>query len=145
VAAPTPQSVPRNAAGNTEPHDHAEIHDSDFVIRYTTPQDLHTETNGVRRISSGTFSESSDGGMSVIHERWVAEDNIDPMQYAKEKTHGAVRINVGQLRAQGFKVGYDPLPENPHHCAVWGIGNGSPRKRRIQKLAITIHKCGGET
>lgn len=140
-----PQPPERDAAGNTIPHDHAEILDSDFVIRYTTPEELHTEANGVCRVRSGAFSESSDGGMSVVHERWIADANIDSMHYAKEKTHGAVRINVGQLRAQGFKVGYDPLPDNPHHCAVWGIGNGSSRKRRVQKLAITIRKCDGET
>jgi hypothetical protein len=39
-----------------------------------------------------------------------------------EPSHGAKRINVGELRAQGLKVGWDPRPENRHHGAVWGIG-----------------------
>jgi hypothetical protein len=141
-----PQAPPSDQSG-TLPHNHAEISDEDYVIRYITPNDLHTEPNGIVRVASGAYSESSDahGGMSVVHEGWCQAASIDVMQFAKEPTHGAVRLKVGDLRAAGFQVGYDPLPSNVHHCAVWGIGNGSPRKRRVHRLAQTVKKCTGET
>src|SRR3954449_3556872 len=43
--------------------------------------------------------------------------------------YGAVRLNVGKLRELGHLVGWDPLPDNPHHGAVWGINSPTRRKR----------------
>src|SRR5205085_6430407 len=45
---------------------------------------------------------------------------------------------------RGFQIGWDPHPDNPHHGAVWGIGNGSKRKRRVAGLAVTIREAFGE-
>jgi hypothetical protein len=139
---------PRDADGNILPHDHADILAGHHVIRHVMPNDLHTEqSTGVRRVASGAYSESSDahGGMSVDIEEWVVADGLASLHYVDDETHGAVRINVGTLRATGFQVGWDPLPENPHHGAVWGIGNGSRRKRRIAQMAQTIRKAFGES
>jgi hypothetical protein len=33
---------------------------------------------------------------------------------------------------------------NPQHGLVWGIGNGSKRRKRILKIAITLRKVPGE-
>ena len=71
---PTPP--PRDAHGRIVPHDHLEILDSHHVIRHTTPHDLHTEPNGLRRVMSGAFSESSTGGMSVDIEEWMTADGL---------------------------------------------------------------------
>jgi hypothetical protein len=142
-----PDEPPRDAEGKTLPHDHAEILAEHHVIRHITPNDLHTDQGtGVTRVASGAYSESSDahGGMSVDIEEWMAADGLEPLHYVADETHGAVRLNVAALRPLGFQVGWDPLPENPHHGAVWGIGNGSARKRRIAREARTIRKVTGE-
>jgi hypothetical protein len=83
--------------------------------------------------------------MSVDVEEWIIADGLVPLHYVTDETYGAVRINVGALRAAGFQVGWDPQPENNHHGAVWGIGNGSRRKRRIAQIAATVRKAFGET
>jgi hypothetical protein len=142
-----PDVPPRDSEGNTLAHDHAEILAEHHVIRHITPNDLHTDHGmGLRRVASGAFSESSDvhGGMSVDIEEWMSADGFGPLHYVGNETHGAVRLNVGVLRALGFQVGWDPLSHNPHHGAVWGIGNGSSRKRRIARAAQTIRKANGE-
>ena len=82
--------------------------------------------------------------MSVDIEEWMTADGLAPLHYVTDARHGAVRINVGQLRAQGFLVGWDPDDAHPHHGGVWGIGNGSKRKKRVYKLAATIKKVEGE-
>jgi hypothetical protein len=139
-----PEAPPTDQGGNTLPHDHPEISDDDYVIRFITPNDLHAEASGIVRVASGAYSESSDphGGMSVVHQGWCTAAAEDVMQFAKDRAFGAVRIKVGDLRALGFRVGYDPQPTNPHHCAVWGIGS---QRKKVQRLARTLKKCDGET
>jgi hypothetical protein len=82
--------------------------------------------------------------MSVDVEEWLIDAGLSPLHYVTDLSHGAVRIKVGDLREAGFKVGWDPDGGHPLHAAVWGIGNGSKRKRRIAKLAVTIRKAAGE-
>jgi hypothetical protein len=141
-----PTEPNRDPQGNVLPHDHAEILPEHHVIRHTTPNDLHTEHTGLRRISSGAYSESSDvhGGMSVDIEEWMAADGLDPLHYLTDPSHGAVRLSVGELRAAGFQVGWDQQAGNPHHGSVWGIGNGSTRRKKIARIAVTVRKAEGE-
>jgi hypothetical protein len=140
-----PAPPPLDADGGVLPHDHAEIPADFHVIRYISPRDLHPESDAITRIGSGAYSESTEGGMSVVIEEWVVAAGLDPLKYAKDPTYGARRIRVGDLRALGLKVGWDPLPENQHHGAVWGIGNGSKMKRKVRDCAALIRKAEGET
>ncbi len=140
-----PLDPPRDQQGKIIPHDHADILDGYHLIRHTTPNDLAFDQSlGAKRLSSGAFSESSDGGMSVYVEEWMVADGLGPLNYLSDSTHGAVRLNVGQLRALGFKVGWDPDNGPRHHAAVWGIGNGSKRKKKIWAIKETIKKALGE-
>src|SRR5258706_13915460 len=124
-----PKPPPRDQHGKIVPHDHPDILDEHYVIRHATPQDL-CDDDGGRRLSSGAFSESEGGGMSVDIEEWMKVDGLDPLHYMTDPTHGAVRLKVGDLRKQKLQVGWDPDNTHPHHGGVWGIGNGSKRKRR---------------
>jgi hypothetical protein len=54
-----------------------------------------------------------------------------------------VKLKVGDLRELGLLVGWDPLPGNPHHCAVWGIKTAT--RKKISRKAITVRKADGET
>ena len=133
----------RDQQGIIVAHDHCEILDGHHVIRHTVPRDLYND-GGVMRLASGAFSESTGGGMSVDIEEWMIADGLLPLNYVTDPTHGAVRLNVGELRKLGLQVGWDPDNAHPHHGGVWGIGNGSKRKRRVQKLAITLKLAKGE-
>jgi hypothetical protein len=83
--------------------------------------------------------------MSVYIEKWMKDAGLGPLHYLADPTHGAVRLNVGDLRRQGLQVGWDPDDAPQHHGAVWGIGNGSKRKRRVLEIAISLKQAEGET
>jgi hypothetical protein len=78
-------------------------------------------------------------------EDWLIADGLDPLHYISNPDFGARRIKVSELRALGFKVGWDPLANNRHHAAVWGIGPGSKKKRKVAALAVLVRKAKGET
>jgi hypothetical protein len=140
-----PVDPPRDAQGNIVPHNHSEILNDQHVIRHITPNDLYRDgASGVTRVASGAYSESAGGGMSVDIEEWMIADGLDPLHYITDPAHGAVRISVRELRLLGFQVGWDPDSGHPHHGAVWGIGNGSNRRRRVARLAVTVRKAAGE-
>jgi hypothetical protein len=142
-----PKEPPRDSEGNTLPHNHDEISNDDHVIRHIVPNDLCTDGAGGMRVSSGAYSESDEphGGMSVDIEEWMSADGLPSLHYVRIESHGAVRIRVGDLRAAGFLVGWDPRTENRHHGAVWGLTN-SRRRRKVMGLPKdTIRKALGET
>ena len=136
---------PRDQNGKIVPHNHREILDSHHVVRHILPQDLYSEPSGKVRVQSGAYSESSDGGMSVDIIEWMVEDGLSELHYLTDPSQGAVKLSVASLRREGFLVGWDPDGGHPHHGAVWGIGNGSTRRRRIARLAVTLRKAKGET
>jgi hypothetical protein len=140
-----PSAPIRDENGRIIPHDHPEILDDDYVIRHIVPpQDLHPDpVKQVTRISSGAYSESSDGGMSVDILRWMIEDRLHELYYLPDETMGATKIRVGELRAMGLQVGWDPDGGHPHHGAVWGIKQ--THRRKIARVAITVRKAEGET
>ena len=139
-----PKPPPRDQHGKIVPHNHPAILDDHYVIRHTTPRDL-SDDDGGKRLSSGAFSESEGGGMSVDIEEWMKVDGLDPLHYITDPTHGAVRLKVGDLRKQMLQVGWDPEDAHPHHGGVWGIGNGSKRKRRVLEIATSLKRVEGET
>lgn len=139
-----PADPPRDASGNVVPHDHDEIPNHYHVIRRTTPNDLCQNTDtGQRRLASGAFCESTEGGMSVDIEELMVADGLDPLAHITDSSFGAVRITVGELRALGMKVGWDPIEGNRHHGEVWGISN-SRRRRKVAAIATTVRKAKGE-
>jgi hypothetical protein len=141
-----PSPPPREESGKIVPHNHPDIHDDHHVIRHIVPpHDLHPDpTTNVTRVSSGAYSESGGGGMSVDILEWMIADGLYDLYYLSDDTEGATSLRVGDLRDLGLMVGWDPDGGHPQHGAVWGIANSSKR-RRIAKLAVTIKKADGET
>jgi hypothetical protein len=141
---PTRAPPPRDEDGKIIPHDHPEITDDDYVIRHIVPPfDLHPESEDVTRVASGAYSASDDGGMSVDIQGWMHEDHLDDLFYLPDETQGATRIRVGELRALGLKVGWDPDNGHAHHGAVWGIK--TTHRKKIARKAGTLKKAEGET
>jgi hypothetical protein len=135
----------RDQQGKISPHDHDEISDDSFVIRHIVPpHDLHPDhAAGLVRVSSGAYSESSDGGMSVDIESWMIADGLDSLHYVAG-AEGATRLRVGDLRRLGMQVGWDPDSGHRHHGCVWGI-KGSSARKKVARLATTLKKASGET
>lgn len=129
---------PLNAAGEVEPHDHVGILNQHGVIRRISAQHLvDDEKVAGKRVSTLAFSPSSgvNGGMSVDLENSIIEAGLNPQAYVVSPPFlGAVRFTAGSLRAQEFSVGYDPMPDNPHHGEVWGNFTRS-KKKWLQETA----------
>jgi hypothetical protein len=141
-----PTAPPRDQNGKIIPHDHPDISDDDYVIRHIVPPlDLHADPDTqITRVASGAYSESSDGGMSVDIQSWMREDGLDDFHYLSDESEGATRIRVGELRALGLQVGWDPDSGHVHHGAVWGIKNSGFRKK-VARKAESLKKAEGET
>ena len=68
-------------------------------------------------------------------ENSISAAGLDPQKYVVNPPFiGAVKFSAGQLRAEQLMVGYDSLPENPHHGEVWGDFS-KPKKKRLQEAA----------
>jgi hypothetical protein len=116
---------PRDKAGNVLPHDHDGITASDGVIRRIQENWLVDDPKVIsgKRITSMAFKPSSgpNGGMSVDLEQLVQEAGKDTKAFVTTpRWIGSIRYTAGALRAEGFQVGFHPIPENPFHGEVWG-------------------------
>jgi len=59
--------------------------------------------------------------MSVDLQRQIEEAGLHVQTFVTTPVWiGSVYFNVGQLREEEFKVGYDPSTNNLHHGEVWG-------------------------
>jgi hypothetical protein len=133
-----PSAPYRDAQGRIEPHDHPEINDDSYVIRHIVPHDIHEG-----RVSSGAYTESKEGGMSVDIESWILAAGLVPLYYVRSDC-GARRLRVGDLRAMGMRVGWDPDNGHEHHGAVWNVPRAQSSRRRISRMAILLKKADGE-
>lgn len=123
---------PRDDTGEVVPHDHAGIAKADGILRRVSERQTVVDSQGQRRISTIAFRPSSgtNAGMSVDLEAQIRAAQLDPKLYVTSpQWTGSVRFEAGALRAVGFKVGYDPLPENPHHGEVWGTFSKENQKK----------------
>ncbi len=131
---------PLDLDGSVKPHDHEEILGEHGVIRRISPYHVVDDEKAPqgRRISSFAFQASNgpDAGMSVDLENSIVEAGLNPKEYVIQPPFiGAVRFQAGDLRGLGFKVGYDPLPDNPHHGEVWGSFTSAKKKALVQVAA----------
>lgn len=121
---------PHDASGETLPHDHPGILPEDGIIRRISELQLVFDPKvECRRISSKAFNPSSSGGLSVDLETQILEAGLEPRVYVTTpRWVGSIRFQAGHMREVGFKVGYDPLIDNPHHGEVWGNFNRTNRR-----------------
>jgi hypothetical protein len=130
---------PRDDRDVVLPHDHTGILADDGIIRRIFDQQFIDDPKcGVRRLSSMVFKPSSgpNGGMSVDLQRSIEEAGLDARGYVTTpRWTGSVRFTAGALRAEAFQVGFDPLPDNPHHGEVWGAFSRA-RQRRLAVACV---------
>jgi hypothetical protein len=125
---------PEDEHGKVKPHDHAEIGDVDIIIRRISEQQLVTDKNGTRRISSVAFKAAgSNAGMSVDIEKLIVEAGKDPKEFVTTpRWTGSVWFAAGQLRKKQLLVGFNPVTNNPFHGEVWGIAS-RPIQKAVQE------------
>lgn len=126
-------SPPRDEHGVIA-HDHEEIFADDLVIRRVTAHWIVEDPKvpGGKRLSSMAFEKSSGprGGMSVDLKRQMEEVGIDAKAWVTSPPWTcSVMLRVGDIRAEGFQVGFDPLVDNPYHGEVWGQFTKGKKKK----------------
>lgn len=118
------------------PHDHDGIKNGDGVIRRISPQFVVFDPKvGCNKISTMALNPSTglNGGLSVDLESEIEQAGLDAKEFVMNPPWiGSIRFDAGQLRAEEFKVGYDPLPDNPHHGEVWGNFTRSKQKKLLK-------------
>ena len=128
---------PLDENGVVVPHDHLGIASEDGIIRRISEEQIVFDQKiGGRRISSMAFKASSgqNAGMSVDLEASILAAGLEPRNYVTTpRWTGSIRYMASRLRVESFSVGYDPLPENPHHGQVWG-NFSKAKQRRLQQI-----------
>jgi hypothetical protein len=136
---------PLDEAGRVVPHDHEEIGDDWIVIRRVYADWLKHSADDTIGVSTASFTESSEPprGMSIDILNLIEDAGLDAKAYVTSSSNYpyAVSFRVGDLRAMGLKVGFDPLkerapfPANPFHGEVWGIGPSRGPRNELRKIA----------
>jgi hypothetical protein len=128
----------RDDNGAVIPHDHEGILPNDGIIRRVSTQQIVDDPKvvGGRRISSSFLfkpSSGENGGLSVDLQGLIEEAGLDAKAFVTTpRWTGSVRFEAYQLREEGFKVGYDPLKDNPYHGEVWGNFSKAKGKKLLQ-------------
>ena len=135
---------PRDAQGEVTWHDHPGIQSESILLR-GVPQDYVIEKGGGPRISSMLYQGSSLGNrsMSVDLGQLIEKRGIPANEYIKSKPWiGIVGWSAKQVRQMEFQVGYDPLPENVFHGAVWGEFRRAQKKQLAASASWIVNARG---
>lgn len=112
----------RDDAGHVLPYDDAILQDNWPLLRHVHPKQWAPDENrGGYRPTSAAFDFSSAGSksMSIDIEPPMKEVGIAPTFYAFKVGKGVARTVVRNVRALGFRVGTEPVEDNPYHGGVW--------------------------
>lgn len=127
---------PRDANGEVVPHDHQGILPNDGIIRRVSEQQIVFDPKiGGKRLSSAVLNPSSGlhGGLSVDLQKQIEEAGLDAMTFVTTpRWMASIRFEASQLRDEEFKIGFDPLDDNPFHGEVWGTFSKAKIKRLFQ-------------
>jgi hypothetical protein len=91
------------------------------------------------RISSGAYSPTDDGLVSIDLEQLLAQDNLNAlfMYPALDRNVAATSHKVANLRALHLDAVHDPMPKNWYHGGISGISNKAIQ-RKLAKSALEL-------
>ena len=124
--------------------DAGQIHDDDVLLRRVFRDFAPPRADGVRRLSKSVFGQSSDGsGMSVVVRRRLIELGCTDEDLLRGyPDHGLAELRVGDVRAMGLEVHWDPGEEDDcvaqAHAEVTGDDDGKMRNRL--RAAATVNR-----
>lgn len=88
---------------------------------------------------SSNFREKEEStGLSVS--LWLQADNLDVL-LADHPGWGATTLIVADVRKLGLRVMRAPLPDDPNHCEIWGIGSKAPKKLKKVHRWARYNEC----
>jgi hypothetical protein len=127
-----PLDPPTDLHGNVVAHDDQAIVPASMLIRHINEAAhvVFDENRNCRRIARLAFSATSgdpDDGMSVDIGQLLAEAGLQEDAQVP-RGMGAVKLEVGQVRALVLRVGSDPIPTNKYHGQVWGVKDSKRQK-----------------
>ncbi|MEM7243000.1 MAG: hypothetical protein AAF429_12510 [Pseudomonadota bacterium] len=122
------------------PYDEKDLSAEDTVIRRISEHHIVEDSNGKKRVSTAVFAMSSNSGISIDIPKLMIADSVDPYDFVTTPIFFAsVELNVGDIRNEGFLIGYEPifddpeLEDNPYHGEIWRDSKDRP-----------FHITGGE-
>ena len=132
---------PQRDNGGVIPYDAQDISLDDWLIRYI-PSVHVSYQSGLPTLSSAAFSHSTPpddprSSVSVDIERLLPSEHA-AMPYRAKSTDGVAKLEVVKVRSLGLKVGWDPLPKNAAHGAIWGVGKSKSIRRRLRDGALLV-------
>jgi hypothetical protein len=97
------------------------------------------DSTGRWRISTGAYSPTDDGLVSIDLEQLLAEDDLDAlfMYPAIDRNVAAASHTVAGLRALGLDAVHDPMLKNWYHGGISGISNKA-MKRKLVESAVEL-------
>lgn len=108
------------------------------VIRtIRSPDHVVKDSTGKWRLSSGAYSPTDDGLVSIDLEQLLVEDELDAlfMYPALDRNVAAASHSVLSLRELNLDVVHDPMPRNWYHGGISGISTKAIQ-RKLAKSAM---------
>jgi hypothetical protein len=132
--------------GAVVPHDHAQILNEDIILKRVSQQHLVEVGDGLYRVSTAIFSQSSDKyrGSSINILKVIENLGEEVEAYCRRRgeTVGAIALTAGAIRDEEGLVGFEPLEDDLAHGEIWNI-KGKPKLRRLLKL-VNVQFCDVE-
>jgi len=133
-----PLDPPTDVDGNVVAHDDPAISPASMLIRHINEAAhvIFDENKNCRRIARLAFSASSgdpDNGMSVDIGQLLAEAGLQEDAQVP-RGMGAVKLEVGQVRALELRVGSDPIPRNKYHGQIWDVKD--TKRKGLHRLVV---------
>lgn len=130
-------AVTEHSAPDLEPDDDPEIPDDAIVWRRLdwnqTAND--EESPGFRRLSSGGFTDSSDGSGLSVHLAQPGESIEEWLRQQHRESDGLAMLSVREIRLAGFGVVKRPETSDPHHCEITGRFGTRGKKKALHRIA----------
>lgn len=125
------------SAAESEPDDDASIPDGAVVWRRLDwSQTADDEDNpGLRRLSSGGFTDSSDGSGLSVHLVQPGESIEEWLRQQGRERDGLAMLTVREIRVAGLGVIRRPEPNDPHHCEITRRFGTSGKKKALHRIA----------
>ncbi len=110
-----------------------ELSDDDYLYRRLSPH--HLRADGTVNSSAFKTGKGFDAAISVDLASMINSPE-DALKIRPGFGLGALRI--GDVRALGPTVHRDPLPENPAHCLIEGMGSKDQARSLADKTRVLI-------
>lgn len=117
----------------------AEVFDEDSLLRrVANSPDMMKRAGDLARPSSAAFKPHDEDGAVSVDVRKRLPDPGRPLDVLAElPEHGLVELLARKVREVGLDVVHAPLPENPSHGNITGLGAlGKAAQRRAARARI---------